>query len=80
MSFAQITCLYACLLQINGDDDEVLSESRLVVAQILLLCVHCWCSCVVVLFAPQVAAREEILANGGSVSHHHGGQKCFFLS
>lgn len=26
-----------------------------------------------VFFSPQHAAREEILANGGSLSHHHGG-------
>jgi len=26
----------------------------------------------------QAAAREEILANGGSISHHHGGENCLF--
>lgn len=31
-----------------------------------------WVSCV---FVSQHAAREEILANGGSLSHHHGGTK-----
>jgi len=27
----------------------------------------------------QAAAREEILANGGSISHHHGGEKYFLV-
>ena len=28
---------------------------------------------VLLLLSPQAAARDEILANGGSLSHHHGG-------
>ena len=27
----------------------------------------------------QASAREEILANGGSISHHHGGQRYFIM-